>query len=46
VPLARQQDEVDQVAERIDQRNNLRGQAATRTPNGLTLCPPFAPVAF
>jgi len=28
VPLARQQDEVDQIAERIDQRDDLRGQAA------------------
>ena len=46
VPLARQQDEVDQVAERIDQRDDLRGQAAARAPNGLALSPPFAPVAF
>jgi hypothetical protein len=46
VPLARQQDEVDQVAERIDQRDDLRGQPAARAPDGLVLRPPFAPVAF
>ena len=46
VPLARQQDEVDQVAERIDQRDDLGGQPAARAPDGLVLRPPFAPVAF
>jgi hypothetical protein len=46
MPLACQQDEVDQVAERIDQRDDLRGQAAARAPNGLALRPPFAPLAF
>jgi len=43
VPLARQQHEAGQIAERIDQRHNLDGQAAARSANGLILRPPFAP---
>jgi hypothetical protein len=44
VPLARQQHEADQIAERVDERRNLRGQAAARLADGLILSPPFAPV--
>lgn len=43
VALARQQDEADQVAERIDQGNDLGRQAAARAANGLSASPPFAP---
>ena len=45
VPIARQQREADQIAERIDDRCDFRRRAATRFANGLFLSPPFAPVA-
>jgi hypothetical protein len=44
VPLARQQHEAHQIAERVDERCNLRRQAAARLADGLILSPPFAPV--
>ena len=44
VTLARQEHEADQIAERIDERRNLRRQAAARLADGLILSPPFAPV--
>lgn len=44
--LPRQQQEADQVAERIHQRHDLRRQPAARAPDGLSLSPPFEPVAF
>lgn len=44
VALARQQQETGQVAKRIDQGDDLGGQAAPRPPDGLSLRPPFAPV--
>lgn len=44
--LAGKQQEADQIAERIDQRDDLGRQAAARAPDGLSLSPPFAPVAF
>jgi hypothetical protein len=44
VTLTRQQHEADQIAERIDERRNLRRQAAARFADGLILSPPFAPV--
>jgi hypothetical protein len=44
VALPRQQHEAHQIAERIDKRRNLRGQAAARLADGLILSPPFAPV--
>ena len=44
VTLARQEDKTDQIAERIDQRRNLRRQAAARLADRLILSPPFAPV--
>lgn len=46
VPLPRQQDEVDQIAQRVHQGDDLGRQAAARAPNGLALSPLFAPVAF
>jgi hypothetical protein len=46
VALARQQDEIDQVPQCVDQGDDLGGQATARAPNGLALGPPFAPVAF
>ena len=46
VALSRQQHEAHQVAQRIDQRQNLRGQAAFRPADGLMASPPFAPLAF
>src|ERR671928_1592594 len=46
VPLAGQQDEAHQAAERIDQGDDLGGQAAARAADGLSLSPPFAPLAF
>ena len=46
VPLARQQDEVDQIAQCVDESEDLRCQAAARASNSLILGPPFAPVAF
>ncbi len=46
VGLSGQKKETHKVSERIDQRDNLRRQPATRTPDGVILSPPFAPVAF
>jgi hypothetical protein len=46
VSLIRQQDEVDQIAQCVDESEDLRCQAAARAPNSLVLRPPFAPVAF
>src|SRR5215212_922848 len=46
VPLARQQHEAHQVAERVDQGDDLGGQAAARASDGLGLGPPLAPLAF
>src|SRR5215217_6950923 len=42
--LARQKQEVRQIAKRIHQGHDLGGQAATRAPDGLTTSPPLAPV--
>lgn len=44
--LTWQQQEADKVAKRIHQSDDLGCQAAARTPDGLILSPPFAPVAF
>jgi hypothetical protein len=44
VPLAWQEHEADQIAERIYDDRDLRGQAAARFADGLILSPPFAPV--
>ncbi len=44
VPIAWQQNETDQIAERIDDDGNLRGPTAARFANRLFLSPPFAPV--
>ena len=44
VTLARQQDKTDQIAERIDERDDLCRQSAARLADGLILRPPFAPV--
>ena len=44
--LTWQQHEPHEVAERIHQRHDLRRQSAARTPDGLSLSPPFAPIAF
>lgn len=44
VALARQEYEADQIAERIDERRDLRRQATARLADGLFLSPPFAPV--
>lgn len=44
VTLARQKHEADQIAERIDERRNLRRQTAAGLADGLILSPPFAPV--
>ena len=46
VALTWQQDEARQVAEPIDEGNDLGRQAATRAANGLILSPPLAPLAF
>ena len=46
VPLTRQQDEVDQIAQHVDKSKDFRCQAATRASNSLMLSSPFAPVAF
>ena len=43
VSLSRQQPEVDQVSECVCQRHDLGGHAAARSPDSLTLSPPFAP---
>src|ERR671916_3411782 len=44
--LARQQHEAHEVAERIDQSDDLGGQAAAGAADGLIPGPPFAPLAF
>ena len=44
VPLAWQEHEADQIAERNDDHRDLRRQAAARFADGLILSPPFAPV--
>ncbi len=44
VTLAGQQHEFGEVAERIDQRQDLGGQAAARLADRLSCSPPFAPV--
>ena len=41
--LPRQQAEVDKVAKRVGQGNDLSRHAAARGPYGLALSPPFAP---
>ncbi len=46
VSLAGQQNKIEQVAEGIDQGHDLRGQSAARASDGLSLSPPFAPLAF
>jgi hypothetical protein len=46
VALAGQQDEAGEIAEPIDERDDLGGQAAARLADGLILCPPFAPVPW
>lgn len=43
--LARKKDEAHQVAQRINERDDLGGQAAARFADRLILSPPFAPVA-
>jgi hypothetical protein len=42
--IARQQHEANQIAERIDDRRDLRRRATARFADGLFLSPPFAPV--
>ena len=46
VRLTRQQQKADQVAKCVDQSNDFGRQAAARTSDGLSLSPPFTPVAF
>jgi len=46
VPLARQQDKAQEVAQRIHHGHDFRGQAAARAADGLILSPAFAPLAF
>ena len=46
VGLTWQENEIEQIPERIDQRHDLGGQSAARAPDGLSLSPPFAPLAF
>ena len=43
VPVPRQQDTADEVAQPIGQRQDLGRQAAPGTANGLAFSPPFAP---
>ena len=45
VTLAGKKDEADQIAQCVDERENLGRQAATRFADRLILSPPFAPVA-
>jgi len=44
LPLAWQEHEADEIAERIYDDRDLRRQAAARFADGLILSPPFAPV--
>src|ERR1700712_2523921 len=46
VALSRQQDEADEVAQGIDQRDDFARQVATRASDGMLFSPPFAPLAF
>lgn len=46
VALTWQQDKACQVAEPIDEGDDLGRQATTRAADGLILSPPFAPLAF
>jgi len=46
VSLARQQHEVDEVAQGVDQSDDLGRQPAARTSDRLALSPPLAPVPF
>jgi hypothetical protein len=46
VALAGQQDEAHQIAEGIDEGDDLGGQAAARAADRLILGPPLAPLAF
>src|SRR3954463_5453078 len=46
VALAGQQDEAHQVAESVDEGDDLGRQAAARAADGLVLGPPFAPLAL
>src|SRR3712207_3146914 len=46
VALAGQQNEAHQIAERIDQGDDLGRQATARAADRLTLGPPLAPLAF
>src|SRR5260370_30095601 len=41
--MARQENEADEIAERVGQRQNFGGHAAFGTADGLALRPPFAP---
>ena len=43
VSLSRQQAEIDEIAERVRQRQYFGRDAATRASYGLALRPPFAP---
>jgi hypothetical protein len=43
VPMARQQDEAHEIAERVGERENLGRQTAFGAAYGLALSPPFAP---
>jgi hypothetical protein len=45
VPLAGKKNEADEVAQGVDERDDLGRQAATRFADRLILSPPFAPVA-
>ena len=43
VTMAGQQDEARQIAQRVDESDNLGGQPAARPADRLILSPPFAP---
>jgi len=45
VALAGKKNEAGQIAQRVDERNDLGRQAAPRFADGLIVSPPFAPVA-
>ena len=46
VALPRQEDKAHQVAQGIDQGDDLGRQSALRAPDGLISSPPLAPLAF
>jgi len=46
VALPWQENEARQISQGIDEGDNLGGQSSLRTPDGLILSPPFAPLAF